>query len=81
MHSSRTQYNGVESTPKVRIGCRMYDALGHSRGRLYRGSIPAAQDAPASSLWGSGGCQPTHPEAHSVVAHVLDGLWAVGSIS
>ena len=58
--------------PKGRIGRRMSDALGHSRGRVYRGSTLAAQDAPASSLCDSSGRlllwqhsggvpQPAHP--------------------
>ena len=72
LHSSRAHRNGVQSTPKVHIKRRSLDALGHSRGRPYRGSTPAPQDAPADCLWDLGGClflwqhsggvpQPAHP--------------------
>jgi len=53
VHSSRTRPDGIESTPEVRIRRRAIDALGHSRGRWYRGNARTALDSTAASLWGS----------------------------
>ena len=55
MHSSRIRRDGMESTPKACTKRRADDALGHGRGRPYRGSTLAAKDSPAASLWDSGG--------------------------
>ena len=93
MRTALAHRGGVERTPKVRIELRFSDALGHGRGQPYGSTTPAAQNTAGTSLRGSGGLllscgsppaasrgQPTHTEAHSVVAHVLDGLRATGSI-
>ena len=50
---SRTT-QGTSSTHKAHIERRFSDALGHSRGRPYRGSTPGAKSMPASSLSDSG---------------------------
>ncbi len=52
---SHIRRDGMESTPKACTKRRADDALGHGRGRPYRGSTLAAKDSPAASLWDSGG--------------------------
>ena len=68
----RTRPENTVSTRGARIEHRILDALGHGRGRRYRGSTRGAKDTSAANLWDLGGLillqhpsssvpQPAHP--------------------
>ncbi len=88
MHSSRTRHDSTKSTSKVCVKRRTNAALGHSRGRMYRGSTAAANTqqqrafgarearCSCSSSRAASRGQPMVPEAHEVVQAAVDSLWA-----